>query len=141
MSLEITNGKYMFLITNNPKVQYDESIPAEKIYVAGSYEEVLTKVRDMVHKGYRLLSHPLSGSIKPNETPYKSVLVSGQPGELDLDSLNIIEHSMETYRKFAVISVDNQQKIPKDILSDFSEIDHSLIVSALKNVVSGGQPF
>jgi hypothetical protein len=38
---------------------------------------VLVYVRDKIHKGHKLLTHPLSGSIKPNESPYKSVLISG----------------------------------------------------------------
>lgn len=33
------------------------------------------KVRDRIHEGHLLLSHPLSGSVKPNETPYKSVMI------------------------------------------------------------------
>jgi hypothetical protein len=36
---------------------------------------VLLTVRDHIHSGARLLTHPQAGSVKPYETPYRSVLV------------------------------------------------------------------
>ncbi len=90
----------MILITNNPKVKNDETIRCLKEYVDGSYRDVLIAVRDRVHKGHKLLSHPLSGSVKPNETPYKSVLISKEAGDMDLDSLQIIEDSIAVCDKF-----------------------------------------
>ena len=37
-----------------------------------TYLDVLTKARDYIHKGYHLLTHPLAGSLKPNQTPLNS---------------------------------------------------------------------
>lgn len=131
----------MLLITNNPKTLSDGSPQfsrLEKLSIEGSYGDVLMTVRDKIHKGHKLLSHPLSGSVKPNETPYKSVLVSKEIGELELEGLVIIENSIETYRKFLNIngiSRLNTELIDPEILSDFAEIDHSLIKSAILTLV------
>ena len=67
------------IVTNNPLVA--ECVPAD--YAVNfeniTYREILVKVRDLVYAGHRLYTHPLSGSVKPNETPYKSVVVSRLP--------------------------------------------------------------
>ena len=89
------------------------------------YIEVLHIARDYVHKGHVLRTHPLSGSVKPNETPYKSVVISKSPGALDFKSLSIIEESIACYGKF-----DKLRNIPQSAMQDFMEIDLSLIESA-----------
>lgn len=119
---------WMIIITNNPKVR-DEIKGYEIIYNQISYLDVLKKVRDKVHIGHKLLTHPLSGSVKPNETPYKSIAVSKNSGDLDLDSLMIIEKSIETTQKFF-----RNPKVPnykQNILEDFQLIDKGLIQKAL----------
>lgn len=131
----------MLLITNNPKALDDDSPQfnrLEKLRIEGSYGDVLTAVRDKIHQCHRLLSHPLSGSVKPNETPYKSVLVSSEPGDQDLRGILIIEQSIETHRKFLSINGNtelNTELIEADILADFAEIDYSLIKSAIGSFV------
>lgn len=91
-----------------------------------SYAKILHMVRDYVHKGHVLISHPLSGSVKPNETPYKSIVVSKNANELDLKSLAIIEESIACCEKF-----DKHKKIPESALQDFMEIDYSLILGGI----------
>jgi len=62
-------GKFM-IITNNPLVCENNS--DELIHFIEEDLLALMKfVRNKVHLGHRLLSHPLAGSIKPNETPFK----------------------------------------------------------------------
>ena len=63
-------SKYM-VITNNPLVRSRLDDTHEVIYLELSYEELLKVVRDRIYEGHRLLTHPLSGSVKPKETPYK----------------------------------------------------------------------
>ena len=63
------------IISNNKLVKEDLSIYAEVMLVEGSLLQTMEQTRDLIHKGYILLTHPLSGSIKPNETPYKSIAV------------------------------------------------------------------
>ena len=61
------------IITNNPLVQEKLGEDYHVEYEELSYEDTLKKVQKMIFQGYKLLTHPLSGSVKPNETPYKSV--------------------------------------------------------------------
>ena len=79
-------SKYM-VITNNPLVRSRLDDTHEVIYLELSYEELLKVVRDRIYEGHRLLTHPLSGSVKPKETPYKSVLISERKEKVDGESV------------------------------------------------------
>ena len=115
------------LITNNPlvKTQLEDRVSVE--YIETDLPGVLTYVRDLVHKGHRLLTHPLSGSVKPNETIYKSVLITGTPDKLDVQSVNIIGESILAVQKFQV------RQFTDEYLSDMQTVDLSLIKSAFSN--------
>ena len=115
------------LITNNPLVEKKYSDFIEK--VDGGLFEVLIRVRDYVHKGHRLLMHPTPGSIKPNETPYRSLLItkSSLTGEIDFKSLELVESAIAVYNK---LNYTNYQYTEK-ILDDFQLIDLELAKSAI----------
>lgn len=97
-----------------------------------SFMEVLYWARDMVHQGHRLLSHPLCGSLKPNETPYKSVLLSAdrQPG-VDAFSLSVMEYSIQKAAGFPL----KERSLSELVLRDFRFIDKCLMESALNSDV------
>ena len=122
----------MIILTNNPDVAQtfqDRNV----LWVEGSYRDVLIEARDLIHQGCRLLTHPLMGSLKPNETPYRSVAVSSEQGGLDMDSLLLIENAIETFDKFAQVTrPDRGVNTPERMLADFRMIDLSLIESALE---------
>lgn len=121
------------IITNNPEVKrrYDKEYSLE--FIDGSLLDVLITVRDKIHEGHKLLTHPLAGSVKPNETPYKSVLVSYDKKEdLDLDSLIMISSGIETTQKF--INIKRPIKWENRILEDFMEIDLDLISSGIESM-------
>ena len=86
------------VLTNNPLVRDTLKDKKEVIYKEISYEDVLREARDRVYRGYRLLSHPLSGSVKPNETPYKSIMIGNRKEEIDAQSVRIIESAIESCR-------------------------------------------
>jgi hypothetical protein len=112
------------VITNNPMVR--DMFPGRGIeFQNTNYLEVLRTVRDKVHLGYRLLTHPLSGSVKPGETPYKTVIISAKKDDLDEKSLSIIESSIQTYQKLTDGSV--KRNLNPAILKDFQLIDCNLI--------------
>ncbi|WP_132995537.1 GrdX family protein [Sporanaerobacter acetigenes] len=120
------------VITNNPlvKSKYQDKISLE--YYDIGYLELLMKVRDKVHLGYKLLTHPLSSSVKPNETPYKTIIIS-EGGGLDADSLLIIENSILTTKKFLKdIAVSNWED---KILEDFQVVDLSIIEPAINKIL------
>lgn len=122
------------IITNNPLVPEKLMGTDMVVYREISYEEVLRDVRDRIHVGHRLLSHPLSGSVKPNETPYKSVMISKERGKVDEDSLTIIENAIQACRKFEFKS----DQYRPEVYGDFQTVDLSLLESALASADAEG---
>ncbi len=116
------------LITNNNK-SYDYS--KEKMEVVfleeGTYMDVLLKVRDYVHMGHKLISHPMAGSVKPNQTPYRSVIIEAEksPQKEVMESLQIIENSLTSAEKF--LSAKSIPKWDDKTKEDFKTVDLSFI--------------
>ncbi len=125
-------NKNIVLLTNNPLVKNKIKTMELMFFKDSSYLEFLYSVRDFVHKGHKLLSHPLTSSIKPNETPYKSILISKNTDRLDFDSLNYIENSIELVKSFK--KNDNIIKYTQTTLEDFQLIDYSVINSGIESI-------
>lgn len=115
------------VVTNNPLVLNELGAGHNTVYREISYEEILKEIRDLIHKGHKLLSHPLSGSVKPKETPYKSVLISSECSKLDVYSLKLIEQAIEACDKFE----DKSSKFSKQVWEDFQLVDFELIKGAI----------
>jgi hypothetical protein len=118
----------IMIITNNECVFNKYKDIHNILYIDGSYRDVLIKTRDKVQEGYELLTHPLSSSLKPNETPYKSVIISDNKESLNFDSLYIIENSIMAFDRF------NKNKIIEwtdKLREDFKLIDLTVLESAL----------
>ena len=115
------------VLTNNPLVYERLKEKYAVTFLDCGYRELLCRARDNIHQGYRLYSHPLSGSIKPNETPYKSLLLSKTAEKLDVKSLALIENGIEVFDKFSPLPSD----LPARIREDFALVDYSLLESAL----------
>ena len=118
------------VVTNNPMVR-DKFSEAGKShnqleFLDTDYMGVLKAVRDRVHVGSRLVTHPLSGSVKPGETPYKTVILSSGECKLDEEALHIIEESIQTCQK---LTAGKKRDWRADLLADFQLIDFSLIFS------------
>lgn len=123
------------VITNNPKVYrvYAKTCLVE--YQKVSYQEVLLQVRHYVQQGCRILSHPLSGSVKPGEMPYKSIMISSQAaGIVDMESELLIEQCLAVCNSFS----DEGRRWPACVLDDFQYIDYTLIASAVESARSLG---
>lgn len=124
MGIVITNNKLVFEeYKDSLEIIYDENL---------DYVSLLEMVRNKIHEGYQLLTHPLSGSIKPNETPYKSILLSKDKNRLDTTGLMIVEESILTARKF--LNDKNTPNWTENILDDFRVIDYSLISNVLNKI-------
>lgn len=111
------------IVTNNPVV-------AEKyknvLFVNGSVEETLIQVRDMVHKGYELISHPLAASLRMIYSPYRSVILGRCQEKVDFLSAEIIEDSIIKYKRHT----DHRKKDMVN-LRDYQAVDVTLLESAL----------
>jgi len=110
------------------KKQFDDKYKV--VFIDGTMVDILKNVRDNIHVGHKLLTHPLMSSIKPNETPYRTICISKEKlSEVDLQSLSIIEESIMTTEKFL-----NDFKTPQwneRILLDFQLIDFDIIDHAI----------
>ena len=120
------------IITNNPMVKERLGEQYNVEFEDLSYEGTLRKVRDLVHQGYQMLSHPLSGSVKPNETPYKSIMVSCKQRDVDITSVDIIQNAIMACGKFQFKS----DKYKPEVYEDFQVIDFTLISSAIPSAES-----
>ncbi|MGF3226381.1 GrdX family protein [Facklamia sp. P12932] len=123
----------MKIISNNPKV--NETIDqCPIIFIDGNYGDVLYETKKLViNEHYVLLTHPLSGSIKPNETFYKSIIITTtKQSQIDLESLEIIEQAIAVYEKFI-----KDRATPNwldSVLEDFATIDLDLMESTLQRI-------
>ncbi len=122
--------KALIAITNNPLIYEKFNKNINVTLMEGGYIDVLYKVRDRIHKGASLLTHPLAGSVKPNETPYRTIIIDDSVGKLDLKSLSIIEDSIETAKKFPTKEIVWGERV----LQDFKVIDFRLMESALSGL-------
>lgn len=131
--LETGEDMEKLIITNNQLVYEKYNGKIEMEYVSEyTYLEILMYVRDKVHQGHKLLTHPLSGSVKPNETPFKSIVISKKPQNLEFYELSIIDESLNSTKKFM-----NNKATPnwtERILNDFRVIDLSLIENAIDSM-------
>ena len=122
------------IITNNPKVFKEMS--GKNIDVSyfeqADFMEILYKARDFIHLGYKLLTHPIVSSIKPYETPYKTIVLAYNNGEIDLESIELIENSIELSKNFLDKPI---RKLTKNIDEDFRLIDYELIKGAIESIL------
>lgn len=120
-------AQQLLIVSNNPRVLDD--FDHLNIHSCASYEEVLHQVRNKVHAGARLLMHPLAGSVKPGESPYRSVVIDDNEGALDMQALEIIEGAIDRYN--TLTAVPRHRVYNEQILADFQVIDRQLLISAL----------
>ena len=121
------------LISNNPRVH--EKLGSFNLQGCDNYEQVLFRVRDAVHLGARLLTHPLAGSVKPGESPYRSIAVSSEQGELDMRSLEVIESAIDRCR--TLTAHRPAREYPRKTLEDFQLIDYNLLLTGLESALGG----
>lgn len=128
--------KALRLITNNPMVveRWEKHRKIHVVFVEGNdCREVLVQVRDQIHHGCRLLTHPYSGSLKPNENPYRSVLITAEPELMDLNHVAMIEQCIQTTNQAIA-----RKKIPvyrQQVLVDFMMLDGEMIASGLQSAL------
>ena len=149
--------KYI-IVTNNPLVR-DTYVDKDVEFYEIKYEEILQTVKNKIAEGHKILTHPLSGSVKPKETPYKSIMISKETvgarktrpyelenqgarktrpyediganaTEVDLESLEIIENAIATCANFK----ERSDKWTPQVLKDFQLVDFTLIDSAIESV-------
>ena len=118
----MTNREQMFIVSNNPSVWRHFS---GCIRVKGSALDVMERVRNLIHKGHRLLGHPLAGSIRLLRNPYRSVFIFSQRKEPDPQAVLQVE---DAYFRLSNVGFDT---ISEQSLCDYQYIDLSLLRALL----------
>jgi len=124
----------MLVVTNNPLVR--EHLREGDLtlqWVEGVYEDVLREVRNRIHEGYQLMTHPLAGSVKPYETPYRTVILSAQPATLHLPSLSVLEQAFTLLASFKGKdgNLHSLRTYREEHLPDLQLVDYELLKTAL----------
>jgi hypothetical protein len=114
------------IITNNPLLK-EKNMNLELIFVE-SLADVYFKSRDLIHQNWKLISHPLAGSVKPAKNPYRSIILA-QSEKLDFYSLQTIENSLQKLKQFN--KKQKKKEYSQRIRVDYQLIDLSLLNSAL----------
>lgn len=117
------------LVTNNDRAVKKWESNVKQVFLLDSYEEVLKKARDLIHTGHKLLTHPQASSLKPNQTPYRTILLYGEAGECAGEDVCLIEKAVETFEKWNAI-----KKVPsynETIGDDYKTIDLSMIENVI----------
>lgn len=113
------------LVTNNDRV-YEKYKDVTNVILVASYEAVLIKVRDLVYDRHVLLTHPQASSLKPNQTPYRSVAVYPKGDEDNTKDIMLIEKCIETYRQWQDIA-PTPTNYEERVANDFKTIDLSIV--------------
>lgn len=113
------------LVTNNDRV-YEKYKDITNVIFVESYEAVLIKVRDLVYDRHVLLTHPQASSLKPNQTPYRSVAVYPKGDEDNTKDIMLIEKCIETYRQWQDIA-PTPTNYEERVANDFKTIDLSVV--------------
>lgn len=118
------------ILTNNPLVpscMEGRGLYTIRFQPERSFREILVEARDMVYAGHILYTHPLAGSIKPNETPYKSLIVSMAVHGFDPQHGEMIANAIAVFDKFKPL----QRSLSPSVLEDFQLIDYTLLAGAI----------
>ena len=110
-------------VTSNPR------IPQKALFVLfdADARPVLTTARDCIHKGWKLLHHPLYGNYRPYQQPYRSLVLTGPaPGIAgpDLASLQLIEEALLVYANNKPLA---PAEAPASLLDACALLDYELM--------------
>lgn len=124
------NPRDFLILTNNPLVpacMEGRGLYTLRFQPERSFREILVEARDLVYAGHVLYTHPLAGSVKPNETPYKSLIVSREAHGFDAQHGEMIASAIAVFDKFKPLG----RTFPPSVLEDFQLIDYTLLAGAI----------
>ena len=120
------------LVTNNDRV-YEKYKDQMEVILLDTYADVLVKVRDLVYDKHILLTHPQASSLKPNQTPYRSIVVYPQGEEDNMENILLIEKCIETFNQWQEICptpTDYEDRVAYD----FKTIDLSVVDNIIPRI-------
>jgi len=128
--------KDVVLVTNNPCFQ--QSVDLSRLQLlCGTSLDVLIVVRDSIHLGSDLLTHPLYGNLRPNQQPFRSILLRNSAqkdrnfgASTYLDSISTIEEAVLLYRSYGN-RLQVPGSLPDAMREDYAFVDSELMRESL----------
>ena len=121
------------IITNNPLVKDKHRTNIE--FLDSDAGSILIRARDLIHRGAKLLTHPLSGGILPGVSPYKSLIVEKTEDTVatttDYQSLSLIENAIKLLKE----TPPGFEGYDEKTLEDFMVIDLDILDSAMASII------
>jgi len=94
-------GRTWTILTNNDLLVRENRPGLTVKLVSEDAGRVLMRARDLIHGGWRLVSHPLAGGVTAN--PYRSVVLEAGAGPVDYQSLILIEQAIAGWSRQATL--------------------------------------
>lgn len=87
----------------------------------------------MIHAGWRIVANPLYGNLKPNQQPYRTLVLTKEEerSSLDLESLELIESAIRIHENSHILMLPGS--LPLEVDKDLRYIDFMLIEETLKS--------
>lgn len=120
-----------WVVTNNPDINLSQG---RLLFVPGGPLQVFKEARKLIFQGCLLLNHPLMGSLKPWQNPYRSLaLLEPRPrqGFLDTKSITLIERAIDMLEK-RQREVGSRSDYDVHTLAHFRRLDRELISQTLE---------
>ncbi len=114
-------------VTNNPlwKDRY-ECIG----FIEGTSQDVFAAARDLVHKGWKFLGHPLYGNFKPSKQPYRTLALE-EGVAVDMESFSMLEQALDD-RALPLRPEDMKEETRRDFALLDAELTKDTIERYLK---------
>ncbi|MGI9952400.1 GrdX family protein [Moorellaceae bacterium AZ2] len=118
--------RQVWVVTNNPDIK---PVKGRLLFVPEGPLGVFREARKLIFQGYTLGSHPLMGSLKPWQNPYRSVVLlepAGRPTALDTRSIIIMENAIAMLEA-REREVGSRLLYDSETLSHFRHLDRQLV--------------
>lgn len=123
----------LLVISNNTLVNNLGGV--EVAFLSGNAQQVISRAFSMAAEGHRLLSHPLTGSVKPNQNPYKSILMSKKRLPVDHDSLAVLNTCLG--KTEAMLEDRPLLPLKDEALNDYQMLDFDLLQTGIESLRKG----
>ena len=136
------------LVTNNPCFQQSIDSP-RLLLLSGTSLDVLITARDAIHVGSELLTHPLYGNLRPDQQPFRSILLRNLAlnehffgTAFYFESVSTIEEAVLLYRSYGNRLL-TPGRLPCQTREDYAFVDSELMRESLTQygLLSRGQAF
>ncbi len=132
----------LYILTNNDSVvnlfkqfKANQGLPDVR-YVEASGTRVLQLAKEAIHKGARLLNHPLPNIPNAGDNPFKTLVISGE-GEnetvLHFQSVQLIEEALRVYAKAAK---NRFRAYSDEQLKEYKSFDMELTLNTIQSLAA-----